>query len=1019
MPHFSHFYFTPVSCIILFSCLILVACHQAPAPQKPEKLPDDQQRLAENALKGLKIDEGLYATLFASEPMITNPTDMDIDARGRVWICEGYNYRPQVNTKDPVNKAGDKILILEDTDGDGIADTSKVFYQGNDINAALGICVLGNKVIVSCSPKVFVFTDTNGDDYADKKEVLFEGIGGIQHDHGIHAFTFGPDGKLYFNFGNVGDSLLDRNGSIVKDPDSIPINNHGKPYRQGMVFRCDPDGSDVEVLGYNFRNPYEVAVDAFGNLWQSDNDDDGNRSVRINYVMKYGNYGYTDEMTGAGWRTRRINMEDSIPYQHWHLNDPGVVPNLLQTGAGAPTGILVYEGNLLPDVFHNQIIHADALQNVVRAYPVEKKGAGYTAKIVDIVEGIYDKWFRPSDVCIAPDGSLFITDWYDPGVGGHLVEDLNKGRIYRIAPPGAGYGITPPQLDDPEDAVKALGNPNLATRYLAWEKLHGWGSKAIPALEKMYGSHNPRYRARALWLLSKLPEKGIQYIHQALKDNNEDIRITAIRAAKELPINIIPILQQVVNDPSPQVRRTAAIALHHVHSPRAPELWAQLARQYDGKDRWYLEALGIGADKQWDSYFAAWLQLIHGKWNTRAGRDIVWRSRAKAALPMLTQIIEDPNLDPQKDLKFFRALDFYPGPAEEQALRSLLTGHHPKQQFINAMALLQIDPDKVPHTAAFRQIIDESLESEKNRPGFLLLIQKYHVKGRNTELMAIALHASSDKVRTQAMNTLLGAGGAPLILGDLRRNDTTAKAIIGILGKSRSKASNDILQGVMLSKKYDLSLRKLATTALGGSWDGEDCLLKLIKTRRLPHEMDTPAAQVLLHAGREEVRQKAGAYFNVGGASQSKLLPVSRLASMKGDPGKGEVIFGSYCSTCHMINGRGTDFGPNLSEIGGKLAKDAIYTSIITPDAGISFGYEGYIFKLKDGKQPLGYVISETPSETDIKMIGGIVENIPAKDILSKKAYDHSLMPTGLAASMTQDQLVNLVEYLSSLKKKQ
>ncbi|MFM9196891.1 MAG: dehydrogenase, partial [Planctomycetia bacterium] len=113
------------------------------------------------------------------------------------------------------------------------------------------------------------------------------------------------------------------------------------PYRQGMVFRCKPDGSDFEVLGHNFRNNYEVAVDSFGTLWQSDNDDDGNKGVRINWVMEYGNYGYVDELTGAGWRAPRTNLEAEVPQQHWHLNDPGVVPNLLMTGGGSPCGLCV------------------------------------------------------------------------------------------------------------------------------------------------------------------------------------------------------------------------------------------------------------------------------------------------------------------------------------------------------------------------------------------------------------------------------------------------------------------------------------------------------------------------------------------------------------------------------------------------------------------------------------------------------------------------------------------------------
>jgi hypothetical protein len=115
-----------------------------------------------------------------------------------------------------------------------------------------------------------------------------------------------------------------------------------------MVFRCELDGSKVELLAWNFRNNWEVAVDSFGRIWQSDNDDDGNKGVRINFVMEFGNYGYKDEMTGAGWQTPRLGMESDIPLRHWHQNDPGVVPNLLQTGAGSPTGMQVYEGDLLP-----------------------------------------------------------------------------------------------------------------------------------------------------------------------------------------------------------------------------------------------------------------------------------------------------------------------------------------------------------------------------------------------------------------------------------------------------------------------------------------------------------------------------------------------------------------------------------------------------------------------------------------------------------------------------------------------
>src|SRR5262249_1947068 len=211
--------------------------------------------------------------------------------RARGGVRAGMNYRGNNGSRP----AGDRILILEDTDGDGVMDRAKVFYQGRDVDSAMGICVLGNQVIVSCSPNVLVFTFDEATDKILKKEVLFTRTGQPQHDHSAHTFVFGPDGRYYWNFGNTGQAVHDKNGKPVIDLAGNRVVDNGKPYFGGMVFRCNPDGSDFEVLAHNFRNNYEVAVDSFGTLWQSDNDDDGNRGVRINYVMEYGNYGYRDE----------------------------------------------------------------------------------------------------------------------------------------------------------------------------------------------------------------------------------------------------------------------------------------------------------------------------------------------------------------------------------------------------------------------------------------------------------------------------------------------------------------------------------------------------------------------------------------------------------------------------------------------------------------------------------------------------------------------------------------------------
>jgi putative membrane-bound dehydrogenase-like protein len=634
-------------------------------------------------LKRITPAPGLEVTLFASEPMLVNPADMDVDSRGRVWITEGANYRRWSNP--PLRPDGDRIVILEDTDGDGRADNAKTFYQGLDVNSALGICVLGHKVIVSCSPNIMVFTDADGDDKADgPPQILFSGISGVQHDHGAHAFVFGPDGKLYFNMGNEGRQLKTPDGkSYVVDLAGNEVHANGKPYRQGLVFRCNPDAGDVETLGWNFRNNYEVNLDSFGTLWQSDNDDDGNKSVRVNYVMEYGNFGYTDELTGAGWGDawKKANQksrqpESDKPLYHWHMKDPGVVPTLLVTGQGSPTGICVYEGDLLPPVFQNQVIHCDAGPRVVRAYPAHPDGAGYKVDVVNILTSD-DTWFRPSDVCVAPDGSLYVADWFDPGVGGHNMGDRTlatmRGRVYRVAPPGHKPSVPKLNLATASGCVQALQSPNLATRYLAWTKLHSLGAKAETELLKLWHADNPRFRARALHLLARIPGKERAYVEAAVKDKNPDLRITGLRIARELRLDVLDLVKQLLHDPSAQVRRECAIALRHNPSADAPALWAALAQQHDGHDRWYLEALGIGADQQEDKFFEAWLKTVGDHWNTPAGRDIIWRSRSHKAPALLVKIITDKNTPTAERARYLRSLDFIKGPEKEAALVELIT----------------------------------------------------------------------------------------------------------------------------------------------------------------------------------------------------------------------------------------------------------------------------------------------------------------------------------------------------------
>lgn len=1005
--------------------VLLAAC----APQKPQvdfdKLEEPAKRLSQNAVYGMEVAEGCEVSLFASEPMLINPTNLHIDERGRVWVCEALNYRNTHNPENPERKEGDRILILEDTDGDAKADKSTVFYQGTDVNAALGIWAVDNKAIISCSPYVFLLSDTNGDDKADKRDTLFTGLSGEQSDHAVHSFVQGADGKMYFNFGNNGKQIMDRHGKPVIDMSGNAVNASGAPYRQGMVFRCDPDGSNLEVLAHNFRNNYEVAPDSYGTLWQSDNDDDGNLGVRINYVMEYGNYGYTDQITGAWWGERRINMEAEIPKRHWHLNDPGVVPNLLQTGSGSPCGMAVYEGTMLPEVFRNQPIHAEAGHNVVRAYPAEEDGAGYQAKVVDLVKS-KDQWFRPSDVCVAPDGSVFIADWYDPAVGGHKFGDTGRGRIYRVSAGKKGRKYQPataiPGFDTEAQLLESLQNPNLAVQGKAANLLRGKGSSAEACLIKLWESKNSRIRARALWILGQMKGKAQTYVQAALKDQDANIRIVGLRLARQvLPKQLTQLVKNVVNDPSSQVRREAAIALRFEKGTTADELWTKLAKQYDGKDRWYLEALGIGADLQANSRFAAWKAGAGEKWKTAAGKDIVWRSRSKDALPLLKEMILEPKVSPAALRQYFRAFHFHTDVSKNEIIAGLVDADHPLKDSINTLILFEIDPGFFQQSAALKALATRVLPSLEGKVEYLDLVARLQLKNQNPNLLKMALQSPDGALRGQAANMLVENGGMNLLLQQLKGADEAkAQQILYALAPVSNPALYPLYKQYTLDGKNNISVRRAALSCLNSTGDGQVYLLNLLQQNQIPAELEMQGLVALSGAWNTDIRKASRTLLTKKQKEMGNSLPpVAVLEGRTGKVASGKAVFLQHCATCHKAGAIGTNFGPALTEIGGKLDKGALYQAILYPSSGINYGYEGFNIGLKDGSTVQGIIESKTATQLTLRIMGGTSRSYPLADVQKTDELPQSLMTEGLYRAFSEQQLVDLVEYLATLKPKE
>ncbi len=992
-----------------------------PATTDPNLPPE---RDPKNAVSGLKVHEGLEVTLAANEPMIQSLTNLDVDHRGRIWVCEVVNYRAHLGKRP----AGDRILILEDKDGDGVVDSSKVFYQGSDIDSAMGICVLGDRVIVSASPNIWVFTDQDGDDVPEKKELLFSNTGMPQHDHSAHSFIFGPDGKLYWNFGNTGKAVHDAAGNLVVDQSGKSVVDNGQPYYGGMVFRCNLDGSQLETLAHNFRNNYETTIDAFGTLWQTDNDDDGNKAARVNYVMEYGNYGYRDQLTGAGWQAPRINQEATVPERHWHLNDPGVAPTMLITGAGSPSALTFYEGDLLPQKFCNQIMHCEPGLNVVRAYPVIAQGAGYQATIENLLQADGDNWFRPVDVCSAPDGSLWITDWYDPGVGGHAMGDLSRGRLFRVAPVGVRYQIPALDVSTPVRAAAALVSPNQATRFLAWQAIAKFGKSSQAALEHLSVDANPRHRARALWALGKLVGNGNQAVASALSDQDPDVRCMGVRLARQLRMSPAEYFPKVLADSAPSVRRELAIALRQDQSSDMPQLWASLAAGYDGGDRWMVEALGIGAELRWDDCFKAYTERMASQ-NSQPHLDVVWRARTQAALPYLIQQLQRDDLTTQEIARLLRSLDFQTKSESmldqvKKTLAALMQNKEMSQSHrLLAVELLMIEPQaqSAVEPGAVETLLQTELQSA-SRGRKLEILTKLDVPGKNKLLIEMSSQDPVDSASVAAAAQVLQAHKTEAAIDILKSLEPNRQSVlIQAIAAGSPKVVNPFLQQAARNDTLDASIRIAAAKGLARSPSGANRLLRMTEAGELLPQARMVIGSLLRQSGEQEIRQRAAELFPPPKSkSTEELPPLDQLLARSGNAQKGANIYRTTgtCAKCHPLGTDTRPVGPDLSEIGNKMAKEALYVAILDPSAGISHNYESYSALTTDGQVITGLLISQTADRVVLRDVEGIDRTFARSQLEDITKLSTSLMPSNIVEQLSAEDLVDLVEYLQTLQKK-
>jgi putative membrane-bound dehydrogenase-like protein len=597
---------------------------QAPAsPPPPVRVP----------LELFQAPEGMEITLWAATPMLYNPTNMDIDKDGRIWVAEGVRYRSH-HARQP---QGDRIVVLQDTDGDGKADSTHTFVQEPALIAPLGISVIDNKVVVSQPPDLIVYTDVDRnqrfDPAIDKREVLLTGFMGINHDHSLHSVTVGPDGKWIFNSGNTGGMFTDKSGKTFRifgsyRPGPVgpfkfphdPAVYAGKPSDDGHVYvggftvRMNPDGTAAEIIGSNYRNSYEQSVTSLGDVFQNDNDDPP--ACRVSWVMEYANFGFSSNDGQRTWQADR-RPGQSVPVSEWRQEDPGMTPAGDVYGGGSPTGNVFYENGALGPGWEGTFFAAEAGRNEVFSYHPVRKGAGFdldNRKIFltsnsaqkyagsdfiggnSTAKGAVETLFRPSDVAVGPDGAIYVTDWIDARVGGHTdLDDSTSGSIYRIAPKGFVSKI--PAFDPAtiDGLITALRSPAVNVRAIGFEGLKARGPAAVAAVAALLTDPNQYMRGRALYLLYQLGPEGRQRAGTPESQTDPAMRIAAYRAMRRAGLDVAPVAARLARDGDPGVRREVALSLRDQPAAASLDILVDIARGFDGQDRSYLEALGTGA----------------------------------------------------------------------------------------------------------------------------------------------------------------------------------------------------------------------------------------------------------------------------------------------------------------------------------------------------------------------------------------------------------------------------------------
>jgi putative membrane-bound dehydrogenase-like protein len=957
----------------------------------------------DEAVRRMKVPEGLQVKLVASEPMIRQPVTMSFDDRGRLWVVQYLQYPnpaglkavkvdqylrtvydrvPEPPPRGP--KGADRITILSDPDENGRYRKSRDFVTG--LNLASGMCLGNGGVYVVQPPYLLFYPDKNGDDVPDgDPEVLLTGFG-MEDSHAFaNSLTWGPDGWLYGAQGST-----------------VTAKIRGIEFQQG-IWRYHPITREFELFSEGGGNTWGLDFDRHGNVIAGTN-----WSLACLHQVQGGYYIKGFAKHGPLHNPHTYGYFDHIP-----------CPNF--KGGHVTCGGILYQGGALPERFTGRYIAGNLLANAVYWYDLSPRGSSFASKHAGELLVANDTWFRPVDLQTGPDGAVYVADWYDKRAN-HVdpVDNWDKtnGRIYKIesqdrslrAAGGSGSVPLPLSKLTSDQLTDLLNHPNdwyvrEARRILAERRDH----KVIPRLRQLALEKKGQLALEALWALYVSGGFDDAFALKSLHHENEDVRTWTVRLLcdpKRVSTEIAAALTALARtDTSPTVRSQLACSAKRLRAHDCLAIVRELLRRdEDVADPhiplllwWAIESKAVSDRDQVLALFsdpANWrLPLVRNTILERIGRRYLAEG-GEANLKACAHLMAAAPGQPERDL-LLRGM--------EKALEGRRLSALPAALEKPMAALLDQQPEnltvlrvafRLGSAAAYRRALEKAGDAKTPEGDRISLIDLLGQSGK-AECVPILLHAlakaKSDNLRS-ALLTALQAFPEPEVAGQ----------VLTLYPR---------LSGTVRSKAQTLLLSRPASRL---------AFLQAVDAGRIsPKELTLDQVRQLV-AGKDEtiVHLVEKHWGKVAppppGAKIARINAILHaLGQRPGDPVKGKEIFTKTCATCHTLHGEGNKVGPDLTTADRKN-RQFMVTNIVDPSAIIRSEFVAYVVATRDGRQLTGLIV-ETNGEALTLVNEKNERTILAKSQIEEmSASPVSLMPEGLLDPFDEQQIRDLFAYLQS-----